>query len=261
MRVQAFETLIRSGSSALRVLRRKRDTTGRLIGHACASHNVYRLSSGRYRGGRCRYTFGVFTGTGVGQARIPLTTWLWLVKWFELAVTARQAAIQTGVSYPTALNVFTTIRRALLAPEHPEWLQGEVEADESYCGGRRKGTRGRGAVGNVPVFAILERRGCVSVTVVPNVTAQTAAAGDDQDRQTDKFRGYDTLAFCGYRRLAVTHNTRFTRGKVHINGLEGFWRDAKGKLLQHHGISPEKFPLDLYERQFRYTHRHEDLFQ
>jgi transposase len=186
---------------------------------------------------------------------------------FELAVTARQAAIQTGVSYPTALNVFTPIRRALLAPEHPEWLRGEVEADESDFDGRRKGTRGRGAVGTVPVFGILERRGCVSVTVVPNVTAQTLLQETIKivKRGTlgypDKFRGSDTLAFCGYRRLAVTHNTRFTRGNVHLNGLEGFWSYAKGKLLKHPGVSPEQFPLDLYERQFRYTHRHEDLFQ
>lgn len=267
MRVQAFETLIRSGSSALRVLRRKRYKTGRLICHACASRKVYRLSSGRYRCGRCRYTFGVFTGTWVGQARIPLTTWLWLVKLFELEVTARQAAIQTGVSYPTALNVFTTIRRALLAHEHPELLRGEVEADESYFGGRRKGTRGRGAAGKVPVFGILERRGRVSVTVVPNVTAQTLLQETVKLVKrgtlvyTDKFRSYDTLTFCGYRRLAVNHQQRFSRGKVHINGLEGFWSYAKGKLLKHHGVSPAKFSLYLYEMQFRYNHRHEDLFQ
>lgn len=267
MRVEAVEALIQSGSSALRVLRRKRDNTGRLICHVCASRTVYRLSRGRYRCGRCRYTFGVFTGTWVGQARIPLTTWLWVVTWFELEVTARQAAIQTGVSDPTALNVFTTIRRALVAHEHPELLRGEVEADESDFGGRRKGTRGRGAAGKVPVFGILERRGRVSVSVVPNVTAQTLLQETVKivKRGTlvypDKFRGYATLTFCGYRRLAGNPSTRFSRGKVHINGLEGFWSYAKGKLLKHHGVSPVKFPLYLYDMQFRYNHRHEDLFQ
>lgn len=267
MRVQAFEALIQSEAAALRVLRRKRYKNGRLICHACASRTVYRLSSGRIRCGRCRYTFGILTGTWVGQARIPLTTWLWLVKLFELEVTARQAAIQTGVSYPTALGIFTTIRRALIAQEYPELLRGEVEADESYFGGRRKGRRGRGAAGKVPVFGILERRGRVSVTVVPNVTAQTLLQETVKIVKrgtlvyTDQFRGYDTLTFCGYRRLAVNHSTRFTRGKVHINGLEGFWSYAKGKLLKHHGVSPQKFPLYLYEMQFRYNHRHEDLLQ
>lgn len=205
MRVQAFEALIRSEAAALRVLRRKRYKNGRLICHACASRTVYRLSSGRIRCGRCRYTFGPLTGTWVGQARIPLTTWLWLVKLFELEVTARQATIQTGVSYPTALGIFTMIRRALIAQEYPELLRGEVEADESYFGGRRKGRRGRGAAGKVPVFGILERRGRVSVTVVPNVTAQTLLQETVKIVKrgtlvyTDKFRGYDTLTFCGYR--------------------------------------------------------------
>lgn len=145
MRVQTFEALIRSEAAAFRVLRRKRYKTGRLICHACASRTVYRLSSGRIRCGRCRYTFGVFTGTWVGQTRIPLTIWLWLVTLFELEVTARQAMLQTGVSAPTALGIFTTIRRALVAHEDPELLRGEVEADESYFGGRRQGRRGRGA--------------------------------------------------------------------------------------------------------------------
>jgi len=190
----------------------------------------------------------------------------WLVKLFELAVTARQAAAQTGVSHPTALGVFTTIRRAILAVEEPSLLRREVEADESYFGGRRKGMRGRGAAGKVPVFGILERRGRVSVTVVPDVTGKTLL---DQTVKmvkrgslvyTDKFRGYDALAFCGYRHLKVDHGKRFSRGKVHINGLEGFWSYAKGKLYKHHGVSPEKFPLYLYEMQFRYNHRRENMF-
>lgn len=266
MRIQAFETLIRSGAAALRCLRRKRYKNGRPFYHACGSQTLYRLSSGRSRCGRCRDTFGLFTGTWVGQARLALTTWLWLVKLFELEVTARQAALQTGVSYPTAWGVFTTIRRTLVAQEHPDLLRGEVEADESYFGGRRKGWRGRGAAGKVPVFGILERRGRVSVTVVPNVTAQTLLQETVKVVKrgtlvyTDKFRGYATLTFCGYRRLAVNHSRQFSRGKVHMNGLEDFWSDAKGKLLKHHGVSPKKFPLYLFEMPFRHNHRHEGLF-
>ncbi len=62
------------------------------------------------------------------------------------------------------------------------------------------------------------------------------------------------------RHLRVDHARRFSRGKVHVNGLAGFWAYAKGKLLKHHGVSPAKFPLYLYESQFRYNHRRGDLF-
>src|SRR5437879_10191720 len=38
---------------------------------------------------------------------------------------------------------------------------GEIEVDESYFGGVRKGPRGRGAAGKVPVFGLLKRGGKV----------------------------------------------------------------------------------------------------
>ena len=82
--------------------------------------------------------------------------------------------------------------------------------------------------------------------------------------RTARWKGYDTLAFCGYRHLRVDHARRFSAPsgtkKVHVNGLEGFWSYAKGRLIKFHGVSPAKFPLYLYEMQFRYNHRRENLF-
>ena len=77
---------------------------------------------------------------------------------------------------------------------------------------------------------------------------------------TDRYQVYDALMFCGYRHLRVDHDRRFSRGKVHINGLEGFWAYAKERLIKHHGVSKERFPLYLKEMEFRYNHRHQDLF-
>jgi transposase len=141
-----------------------------------------------------------------------------------------------------------------------------VEADEAYFGGKRKGKRGRGAAGKVPVFGILERGGRVKVEAVGNVTAQTLLASTVKVVRrgsvvyTDRYQVYDALMFCGYRHLRVDHDRRFTRGKVHINGLEGFWAYAKERLIKHHGVSKERFPLYLKEMEFRYNHRHQDPF-
>jgi transposase len=57
--------------------------------------------------------------------------------------------------------------------EHHELLEGEVEADESYFGGRRKGKRGRGAAGKVPVFGLLKRNGKVYTVVIPDAKTDT----------------------------------------------------------------------------------------
>ena len=45
--------------------------------------------------------------------------------------------------------------------------------DESYFGGTRKGKRGRGAAGKVPVFGLLKRNGSVYVAIIPNVSSAT----------------------------------------------------------------------------------------
>jgi transposase len=208
--------------------------------------------------------------------RLSPLDWLWTIKLFELELVAQQAGVQLGVSYPTILRAFTTIRRALLAAAEPTLFHREVEADESYFGPRRSSRHrgqgyGRKAPAKIPVFGILERQGRVQVTVVENCSAESLLTQTLRTVKrgslvyTDRWKGYDTLTFCGYRHLRVDHNKHFSqpssRGKVHINGLEGFWAYAKGKLLKHHGVSPARFPLYLYEMQFRYNHRHQDLFK
>jgi len=77
---------------------------------------------------------------------------------------------------------------------------------------------------------------------------------------TDRYRIYDALMFCGYRHLKVDHGKQFSRGRVYINGLEGFWSWAKERVIKHHGISAHRFPLYLKELEFRYNHRDQDIF-
>ncbi len=59
-----------------------------------------------------------------------------------------------------------------LSLEADELFDGEVELDESYFGGVRKGKRGRGAAGKTAVFSILKRNGKV-YTIVVAETKQT----------------------------------------------------------------------------------------
>lgn len=234
----------------------------------CRTRKLYRLADKRYRCSRCHYTFHDLSGRWLNRGQLTLRQWLMIVKLFDLELSTRKIAKEVGVSYNTAYKAVNTIRTAILvhATDRDQLLSGEVELDESYFGGRRKGKRGRGAAGKVPVFGILERDGIVSVQVVPNVKAETLL--DLTVRKvrrgsivyTDRFHSYDSLMFCGYRHLKVDHSTHFARGRVYINGLEGFWSFAKERLMKHHGISPERFPLYLKELEFRYNHRKENLF-
>jgi transposase len=138
--------------------------------------------------------------------------------------------------------------------------------DESYFGGKRKGKRGRGAAGKVPVFGILEREGRVFVEVLPTTRAKDVLALTVKKVRrgsivyTDRYRSYDALMFCGYRHLRVDHGKYFSRGRVYINGLEGFWSYAEERIMKYHGVSPQRFPYYLKELEFRYNHRKTDLF-
>jgi transposase len=234
----------------------------------CRCRKLYRLRDGRRRCARCRYTFQELSGRWIHRGALSPGEWLRLVKLFELEVSPRKMAVQLGLAYRTVYRAVMTIRLAILAHarEGAELLSGEVEMDESYFGGYRKGTRGRGAAGKVPVFGILEREGKVFVEALPNIKARTvlglavAKVRRGSIVYTDRFQIYDSLMFCGYRHLQVDHRVHFAQGRVTINGLEGFWSWAKERLMKHHGISPRRFPLYLKELEFRYNHRDEDIF-
>jgi len=234
----------------------------------CGHRKLYRLADSRRRCSRCRYSFNDFTGRWANRGALSCRDWLRLIKLFELEVSTRKIASQLGIAYGTALKAVSTLRMAIMAhAEDFAWpLTGEVEVDESYFGGRRKGKRGRGSAGKVPVFGILERDGRVWVQAVPDVRAETVMSLTiNKVRRgsivyTDRYQIYDALMFCGYRHLKIDHGKYFSRGKVYINGLEGFWSYAKERLIKHHGISPEYFPLYLKEQEFRYNHRDKDIF-
>lgn len=62
---------------------------------------------------------------------------------------------------------------ALKLAETEAWLSGEVEVEESYFGSYREGKRGRGAVGNVPVFGFLNSGGKNDLVIIPNAKQNT----------------------------------------------------------------------------------------
>jgi len=181
--------------------------------------------------------------------------------------SVREASKQLGLAYNTVYNIQSLIRRAILATDaNASSFSGEIEMDESYFGGRKKGKRGRGAAGKVPVFGILERGGKVTVEVVTDVQGETLLELAIKKVKrgsliyTDKFRSYNGLISYGFKHRRIDHGKRFANGKVYINGIDGFWSFAKERLLKYHGVDADKFPLYLKELEFRYNHRDRDFF-
>jgi len=236
----------------------------RLNTHACVRcgtpHGWYRPGC-RYRCRACGWRYRP------ERLRRELT----ILRYFCLEISAHRVAKELGMSTPPIWHRFMAYRRwmARLAEAEARPLTGELECDESYFGGRRRGGRRGRAVGQkVIVFGILERQGRVSTVIVPRADEATlmreieARALKGAVFYTDQFKSYRSLKRYG-KHLPVDHSTGHVhprrRGR-HINGIEGFWSYAKERLLKYHGVSRTHFPLYLKEMEFRFNHRHENLF-
>ena len=92
-----------------------------------------------------------------------------LIELFIAGTTARTTASLVSVNTKTAIYYFQRLREVIYHHSNTlEKLEGEIEVDESYFGGARKGNRGRGAAGKVPVFGLLKRNGKVFTVMIPD---------------------------------------------------------------------------------------------
>ena len=97
-----------------------------------------------------------------------------LIEHFVAGTTARTVASLVGVNKTTASYYFHRLRQLIYESlETDTVFTGEIEVDESYFGGRRKGQRGRGAGGKIPVFGILKRGGKVYTKIIPDAKSET----------------------------------------------------------------------------------------
>ena len=97
-----------------------------------------------------------------------------LMEHFVSGSTSRCASELVNVNKNTAAYFFHRLREIIYqATEEEAPFSGEIEVDESYFGGVRKGKRGRGAAGKVPVFGLLKRGGRVYAKVIPDTKSKT----------------------------------------------------------------------------------------
>jgi len=139
--------------------------------------------------------------------RLPLGKFLLALKLFELEVSARRAARELGLAYNTLHRLFR--ERIYRSSIQEDQLSGEIEVDERYFGGRRRDKRGRGAVGKLPVFRILERGGkgrsnwyqmCGPIAAVSGGASLQEAIRKVKRSSliyTDRFGSYDGLVCYG----------------------------------------------------------------
>ena len=199
----------------------------------------------------------------LNRCKLTVKTQLKLVEYFVLEVTARSAADVLELQPNTTALFYKKLRLIIahhLALEEHQVFAGQIELDESYFGGVRKGKRGRGAAGKIAVFGILKRGGKVYTKVVSDTKSSTLMPlivnkiAPDSIVYTDCYTSYNALDVSDFEHHRINHSKEFGIGKNHINGIENFWNQAKRVLRKYNGIAPKTFPLFLKECEFRFNY-------
>ena len=209
----------------------------------------------------CRKEFSVKKGTIFEDSPIPLSKWLpaiWLYSAGKKGRSSHQLARDLGVTQKTAWFISHRIRLAMDTDSFDAPLSGEVEADETFIGGRDQNKHahlrrpmGRGPMlGKAAVMGLLERHGEVRARVVPTRHKPVLQAeirrhvAPGSTVYTDELKSYQGLDE-DYVHEVINHSEEYVRGHVHTNGIENFWSLFKRVIYgTHHSVEP--FHLDRY---------------
>ena len=178
-----------------------------------------------------------------------------LTEHFIAGTTARTAARFCGLHRNTAAYYFLRLREIIayeLEAEIKAMFGGEIEVDESYFGGRRKGKRGRGAADKIPVFGLLKRGGKVYTKIITDASGATLITiierklVSDSIVYSDCWRGYNLRDVSDFHYFRINHSELFADRHNHINGIENFWNQAKRHMRKFNGV-PRRI-LGIFER-------------
>lgn len=234
----------------------------------CNSRNSTPLpKERRHHCNNCNTSYSVTVKTIFHKTKLPLQKWFLavaLVLNAKKGISSRQLSRDLEVNKDTAWYMAMRIRKAMT--EQRELLQGIVEIDETYIGGKPRNRhpenkRGRGT-SKIPVVGMVERGGNITATPVKNVNSKTLSSlvrrnVDTKDTViiSDEFSGYIRLkTFMPH--LVINHKEWYVDGVKHTNTIESFWALLKrGIVGQYHKVSLRHLPKYIDEFCYRYNNR------
>ena len=231
----------------------------------CGSDNItYLASVNRYKcyGKHPRAQFSLKVGTIFEDSPIGLDKWLcalWLIVNCKNSISSCEMARDLGITQKSAWFLDHRIRFALHHGSFENMLSGEVEADETFIGGKarnmhlakrdRRITR-TGGKDKIPVMGVLERGGKVRTSVLPNRKKKAIQSEVKKHVEagsalyTDFLLSYDGLA-SEFAHQVVDHAVQYVDGGIHTNGLENYWSLLK-RTISGTYVSVEPFHLFRY---------------
>ena len=237
----------------------------------CDLDKIYRAEQKKARQqfdcASCGYQFSVTVGTIFQDSKLPLPTWFaatFLLCEAKKGMSSNQLKRTLGVSYKTAWYLSHRIRAAMKDAEAP-LLAGEIEADETWIGGRRKG-RGKGnwRKDKTMVMGALSRGGEVRFKIDKRPIKATIHKFLDENVSpkaaalfTDELMSYGGWTDADTRHGTVVHGKEeWVRGDIHTNGIEGVWSLFKRSIVgSYHQLSAKHMDAYLDEMAWRFNNR------
>ena len=234
-----------------------------------SGESVVLRPKGFYRCNACdKFTFTVRTGTIFGRSHIPLHKWIYAM---YLVVTARkgissmQLAKEIGVTQKSAWFMLSRLREACGSDDGRGKLQGIVEIDEVFIGGKdsakhaHKRMGARGGVGKAMVLGMRERGGRVIAMPIQDRTVHTIhqeihkAVEVGATIYSDEAPVYNDLNGLFFRADSVNHSAgEYAKGAVHTNSIESVWAVLKrGINGVYHQVSVKHLGRYVDEFAFR----------
>jgi transposase-like protein len=237
----------------------------------------------RYHCNNCKTSFSVTVKTIFHKTHMPLQKWFLAVTLIlnaKKGVSARQLARHIHVNRNTAWRISMQIRDAMYEPEQRGILQGLVEMDETYIGGKPRKSqkdrmngknfkRGHGT-DKTPVVGMVERCGQVRAKVVDKhkITYKKLSqlVRDNVDLEKSVLITDEAKYYKGMKNIiphkTINHSINYANGWIHTNSIESFWALLKrGIVGQFHKVSVKHLPQYLNEFCYRQNHReHSDVF-
>jgi len=220
----------------------------------------------------CKKQFSLKVGTIFEDSPLSLDKWMcayWLLSNSKNGISSCELARSIGITQKSAWHMLHRIRTTMHDDSITK-LSGEVEADETFIGGKARNMHlskrarritGTGTKDTIAVMGILERGGKVRTTVVLN-RKKTALQAEVKKHveagsalYTDALLSYEGLVGqCAH--AVVDHAVEYVNGRIHTNGLENFWSLLKRGINGTY-VSIEPFHLFRYldEQSFRYNNR------
>ena len=234
----------------------------------CSKKSISKIHDrDQYDCNSCRYQFSVTAGTIFHDSHLPL--WKWFLVTYMMAeskkgVSANQIKRTINVSYKTAWYLCHRIRAAM-AELNAEQLDGTVEVDETFVGGKRHGVgHTKHNLMKTIVAGIVKRGGDVRLKVVKNNDRGTLHRFIKQHTKpttemiiTDDWKAYQGIGDHDTKHETVNHAKKeWVRGKVHTNTIENVWSLLKRSIIgSYHKISTKHLDAYLDELEWRYNNR------